>query len=67
MTGYGKCESLIELRGPRIKKSCEKRPFHLKNALSLVVGYFITCNAPPQLVVYIKISIRFYEFKIKSL
>ena len=25
----------------------------------VTVGYFVTCNAPPQLVVYIKISIRF--------
>ena len=37
MTGPGKCESLLQRRGLRITKLCEKeKPFHLKNALSLV-------------------------------
>ena len=37
MTGPGKCESLLERRGPQNNKIMRKeKPFHLKNALSLV-------------------------------
>ena len=34
--------------------------------VSTVVGYFVTCNAPPQLVAYIKISIRFIVQSLRS-
>ena len=43
MTGPGKCESLLELRGPRITKIMRKeKSFHLQNALPLVAMDFHT-------------------------
>ena len=36
MTGPGKCKSLLERRGLRTTNYAKKKPFYLKNALSLV-------------------------------